>query len=95
MPRFYEALGSQIGTICDSAAQARDAGLDVLADLPLTVISASTSSHRRLELNEALARRSSGGRHIVAQHSGHWIPLDEPAVVTRAIVEMLAEMRSP
>jgi pimeloyl-ACP methyl ester carboxylesterase len=88
-PKFYEALGSQIGSICESAAEVRDAGLAAFADLPLTVISAATSSEKRQTLHAALARASSRGRLIVAPNSGHWIPLDEPEVVVGAIEEML------
>lgn len=89
MPKFYEALGSQIDTISTSAIETRDAGIDALRSLPLVVISASTSSQRRVELNAALARQSSRGRHVVASRSGHWIPLDEPAVVAREILDLV------
>lgn len=84
-PKFYEALGSQIGSICQSAAEARAAGADAFRDLPVTVISAATSGPRRVELHETLARLSSQGRHVVAPNSGHWVPLDEPAVVIEAV----------
>ena len=57
-PKFFEALGSQIESICDSAAEARDAGLAPLADLPITVIGARASSPRRHLLHESLAQRS-------------------------------------
>ncbi len=90
-PKFFQALGSQIESICESAAEARDAPLTPFADLPLTVISAATSGERRMRLHEALAARSSRGRHLVARNSGHWVPLDEPAVVVRAILDVVEE----
>lgn len=87
-PKFFEALGSQIASICESGAEARDAGLAAIADLPLTVISAA-SSERRRRLHDRLAQESSRGRLIHAPGSGHWIPLDQPAIVIEAIVEMV------
>jgi hypothetical protein len=41
---------------------------------------------------DALARLSTRGRHIVASNSGHWVPLDQPSVVIEAIENMLDEV---
>jgi pimeloyl-ACP methyl ester carboxylesterase len=92
-PKFFEALGSHIATICDSASEARDAGTSPLADVPLTVIAAATSNDRRSRLHEALAATSPRGRLIVARESGHWVPLDEPAAVVDAIAQMVEVAR--
>ena len=94
-PKFYEALGSQIGSIRESAAQARDASLEGFTDMPITVISAASTGERRLRLHDAAARVSSRGRHVVARNSGHWIPLDEPDVVVQAILDVVAACRGP
>jgi pimeloyl-ACP methyl ester carboxylesterase len=88
-PKFFDALGSQIESICTSAAEAREAGVFAFADLPLVTISATTSSDRRRQLHEAIAAMSSRGRHVVARNSGHWVPLDEPAIVIDAIGSMI------
>ena len=91
-PRFFEALGSQIESIYTSAAEVPidpDYG-----DTPLVTISASTVSASRRALQDALARRSTRGRHLIAEHSGHWIPLDEPATVVRAVRETVEQVRS-
>jgi pimeloyl-ACP methyl ester carboxylesterase len=90
-PRFFEALGSQIESIGQSAAEARDAALP---RVPVVAVSSGSSSPGRLALQEALAART-GGRHVVARHSGHWVPLDEPDVVVRAIVELVEQARRP
>jgi pimeloyl-ACP methyl ester carboxylesterase len=82
-PRFFEALGSQIQSICTSAAEVpRDPDY---SNIPLVTISETTVSDERRARQDALARRSSRGRHVVAKHSGHWIPLDEPETVVDAI----------
>jgi pimeloyl-ACP methyl ester carboxylesterase len=91
-PRFFDALGSQIESVCDSAAeipQDPDYG-----DLPLVTISATMVSEQRRGLQDALARRSTRGRHIVARNSGHWIPLDEPLTVVTAIREVVDLVRA-
>jgi len=93
-PKFFDALGSQIDTICESATAVMTAGPLHYDDLPLTVISAARSGEERLQADSALARRSTRGRHVLAAESGHWVPLDAPQVVVDAITTMIAEIRN-
>jgi pimeloyl-ACP methyl ester carboxylesterase len=91
-PRYFEALGSQIEHICASAAE-----VDLRPDYgsrPLVTISATESSEERRRLQDALARRSSRGRHLAAANSGHWIPIDEPQTVVEAIREVVMAIRT-
>ena len=90
-PRFYEALGSQIESICVSADETPLH--PQYGDMPLATISATEVSARRRVLQDALASRSSRGRHVVAERSGHWIPLEEPAIVIRTIRELVEQIR--
>jgi len=92
-PKFFEALGSQIETICESATAVTTAGLPDYDDRPLVVISSARSTESRLKADSALARQSTRGRHILAADSGHWVPLDAPRVVIDAIIAMVAEIR--
>jgi pimeloyl-ACP methyl ester carboxylesterase len=87
-PKFYDALGSQIESICDSSAEVLDAARRGYGDLPLVTISQTDPGEYRLRQQEALARLSTRGRHIVASASGHWIPLDEPDLVVAVIRDM-------
>jgi pimeloyl-ACP methyl ester carboxylesterase len=87
-PKFFDALGSQIESICTSAAETLDAGRNGYGDLPLITISATDPGDYRLRQQEALARLSTRGRHIIASRSGHWIPLEQPEVVVSAIREV-------
>lgn len=87
--KFYEALGSQIGSISASAREVEEIAGAGHGDLPLVTISSSHPDPIRVRRQEALARLSSQGRHIVAPDSGHWIPLDRPEVVIEAIAEMV------
>jgi pimeloyl-ACP methyl ester carboxylesterase len=91
---FYAALGSQIESICASAAEVAAAPVSEWRDLPFVTISSSDASPQRRQLQDALARQCSRGRHIVAPNSGHWILLDQPQVVIDAIREVVMEVRS-
>jgi pimeloyl-ACP methyl ester carboxylesterase len=84
-PKFFEALGSQIESICVSAAEALDAAVPGYGALPLVTMSSTNPSEHRLRQQEALARLSTRGQHTIASNSGHWIPLDQPEVVISVI----------
>jgi len=92
-PKFFEALGSQITTICDSATEVLQIAPSDYGDLPLVVISSATAGGRRLEADARVARMSARGRHVLAQDSGHWVPLDAPQVVIDAVVGLVRETR--
>jgi pimeloyl-ACP methyl ester carboxylesterase len=93
-PKFFEALGSQIQHVCDSAVEVQRDVAETYGDLPLTVISARDSSETRLRADEAMASASTRGRHVLADHSGHWVPLDAPQVVIDGVVGMVRQIQS-
>jgi pimeloyl-ACP methyl ester carboxylesterase len=92
-PKFFDALGSQIDSICTSAAETIDAGRAGYGDLPLVTISSTDPGAYRLRQQDALARLSTRGRHIVAPASGHWIPLEQPQLVVDVIRKVWTEVR--
>lgn len=92
-PKFFDALGSQIESICVSATETLAAVAGGYGDLPLITISSTDPGEHRLRQQEALARLSTRGRHIVASKSGHWIPLDQPDAVVAAIRDILREVQ--
>ena len=92
--KFYRALGSQIESICVSAAEALEASRDGYGDLPLVTISCTDPGDYRLRQQEALAGLSTKGRHVIASNSGHWIPLDQPQVVIDAIRDVVSQART-
>ena len=94
-PGFFEALGSQIGSIRTSAAETLVATSRGFGNLPLVTISSTDPGGYRLRQQDALARLSTRGRHIVASRSGHWIPLDEPETVIRTVSELLDTLGRP
>jgi pimeloyl-ACP methyl ester carboxylesterase len=89
--KFFAALGSQIASISTSAAETLATSAGGYGDLPLVTISSTDPGDYRLRQQEALARLSRHGRHIVASRSGHWIPLDQPQVVIDAIRDVLGD----
>jgi pimeloyl-ACP methyl ester carboxylesterase len=87
---FFEALGSQIGSIATSAGETLAAAPDGYDDLPLITISASNPTDHERRAQEAVLGLSTRARHLVATDSGHWIPLDEPETVIDAVRRILA-----
>ena len=90
-PRFYKSLASQIRFMPESAAAVSASSIPW--SLPLTVLSAASLPADEREQNNILAVQSPRGRHVVVSNSGHWIQLDQPKIVIRAIEEMLREIR--
>ena len=90
-PKFYTALAGQMELLVESAAGI--AAAPGYGDLPLVVITASNPTAERLRDQEQVAGLSRRGRHIVAQTGGHWVQLDEPALVVNAIREVLEAAR--
>jgi pimeloyl-ACP methyl ester carboxylesterase len=91
-PKFFDALGGQIAHVCDSAAEVLREAPVVPPGIPLTVITAAAADPTRLRSDAELAR-SASGRHVLVSDSGHWVPLDQPAAVARAVVEDVEEVR--
>ena len=94
-PAFFDALGSQIESICTTAREVLDATSGGYGDLPLVTISSTHPGDYRLRQQDALARLSTRGRHIMASRSGHWIPLDQPQVVIDTVRDMLRATQEP
>jgi pimeloyl-ACP methyl ester carboxylesterase len=92
--KFFEALGSQIEFISKSSEEAIAAEADGYGDLPLVTISSTDPGDYRLRQQETLASLSTRGRHIIASHSGHWVPLDQPELVIQVIRDMVEEIRA-
>ena len=92
--KFFEALGSQIASICQSAADTLEAGDGGYGDLPLITISSTDPGDYRFRQQEALAALSTRGRHVIASNSGHWIPLDQPEAVIQVITDLVTDLRA-
>ena len=93
-PQFFEALGSQIEHVCQSATELLQEKGEDLGSEPAHHHLLDRGTQRRMSADGALARKSRRGRHIVAPDSGHWVPLDAPQVVIDAVVGMVRKIRT-
>lgn len=82
------------------AERKRPGGFGDLGDLPLFVVRRgkteqppSEADLRHQRVQENLAKLSSQGELIVAQNSGHTIPLDEPGVVADVVRRLLEALQ--
>ena len=76
-------------------------GFGLLGDLPLIVVRRgktemppTETDRRHQRVQENLAKLSTNGTLVVAEHSGHTIPLDEPAVVAEAVRRVIEAART-
>src|SRR5229473_3391992 len=90
-PKNFLSLGQHVAALPVSAAQA--AAVSSLRDLPLVILSGDHHTSPYADWQRDLAQLSLCGRHVVASDSGHWIHLDHPELVTRAIREVVAAAR--
>lgn len=93
-PKFFEALGSQIESISESARQVLSEEPTHCGHLPLIVVTSAQATEERMRADASMARRSARGRHIIVADSGHWIPLDAPDAVVKVIVDLVGEIRA-
>jgi len=91
-PKNFMSLGQHVAALPVSAAQA--AAVNSLGDLPLVALSGDHHAAPYIDWQCDLAQLSSCGRHVVASDSGHWIHLDHPELVTKAIREVVTAARS-
>jgi pimeloyl-ACP methyl ester carboxylesterase len=94
-PRFFEALGSQIESISESARQVSSEQDTPDPSLPLVVVTGAQAGEERMRGDAALAHRFARGRHVVVQNTGHWIPLDAPDAVVEVVLDLVREVRTP
>ncbi len=90
-PKCFASMASHMANLPASAAEV--AGTGALGDLPVVVLAAAGLRPELLARHEALARRSTRGRLVTATVGGHWIQLDEPGLVVRAIAGCVEEYR--
>jgi pimeloyl-ACP methyl ester carboxylesterase len=89
-PESFRGLAAYLESL---PAVSREAGARELPRaIPLFILSAKNSTPSQIAERDELARRSIEGRHVVAD-SGHWIHLDQPQLVVKAIQEMLDRCR--
>ncbi len=94
-PKFFEALGSQIESISESARQVSSEQEKQDPKLPLVVVTGALAGKERMRADAALANRFARGRHVLVENTGHWIPLDAPDAVVDVVLDVVREIRTP
>ncbi len=85
-PKCFLAMAAYLGALQEAMVEAeRVSSLTV----PLVVISGGDQPPDVIEAHRALARKSPVGRHLIATHSTHWIPFDEPDLIVGAIRDVV------
>jgi pimeloyl-ACP methyl ester carboxylesterase len=95
-PKSFEGMARYLEALPETAAVVNQEGLHKtpLGDMPLIVLSSANASAAERAEHQMLARRSSRGRCEIVPGSGHWIQIDCPDAVIRAIGEMVSTCRS-
>lgn len=89
-PQSFRGMAAYLAALPACAASLAAAPAPgALGNIPLVVLSAANSKPDRLREHEALARQSSRGVHRIASRGGHWINLDDPALVVDAVRELI------
>lgn len=91
-PRAFRGMWQHLAAMPSCSADlARDAV--TFGKTPVAVLSARERHSRWLAADAALAAASSGGRHIIVPHGGHWVHLDHPELVAQAIRDVIEATR--
>jgi pimeloyl-ACP methyl ester carboxylesterase len=84
--KFCITIASQLEMLPESAARVSAQG--IFSDKPVVILSAAITPMHRYHEHIAIAGRLPRGRHSTAEKSGHWIMVDQPEFVVRAIKEV-------
>lgn len=90
MAQHFRALQPSAHEVAAALAANGD-GAPPLGDIPLVVISAANCSADRVQEQCTLTALSRRGTHVKAATGGHWVHLDEPALVVDAIRRLVEE----
>ena len=90
-PKCFRAMADHLAAMKEAAAVI--GCLTDLPDVPLVIISGRDQPSQVLVRHRQLANLSSGGRHIVAATSGHWIQFDQPDLVVETIRDLVDRTR--
>jgi pimeloyl-ACP methyl ester carboxylesterase len=107
--QHFETSRRETLAMTENLALVRARRLGSLGDIPLTVISAgrpaiaagrgiSEADAKRMkvvgeEMHKEMAALSTRGKRIIAEESGHYVQVDQPAVVVDAIREVVEAAR--
>lgn len=95
-PKSFAAMGRHFAALEASARDVQRALSAATAPwpFPVVVLTSGAALPEQVAAQRRLAERSAAGRQVVAA-AGHWIHLDDPDIVARAIAELVETVRQP
>lgn len=91
-PGSFRVMADYLESLPESARTVH--GKEISCEIPLTILSAETATAAELQERERWVQSSRSGNHIRVSNCSHWIQLQRPTVVIRAVVDMLEVPRS-
>jgi pimeloyl-ACP methyl ester carboxylesterase len=92
-PKCFHAMADHLLALAEDGASIASAAPP--PEVPVVVISSGDQPPERLAAHRALADASTGGRHVIASQSAHWVQFDEPELIVRVVRELVVASRSP
>jgi pimeloyl-ACP methyl ester carboxylesterase len=83
-PKCFDTMTRYLRTLLENAASVLETRLDV----PVTILSAGNASSAQRADHLRVSRITPHGRLDFVEESGHWLQLDRPDLVIRAVEEM-------
>jgi pimeloyl-ACP methyl ester carboxylesterase len=83
-PKCFDTMGRYLKALPENAAGVLDSKIGA----PVIVLSAGNASAGQRGDHERIARESAQGRMEIVEGCGHWVQLDRPEVVVRAVREV-------
>lgn len=90
-PKAFLGMAAYLKTLRESSLEIAAAA--PLSEFPLVVLSAGRNDPPAMERQRELAQLCPGGRHLVLPECGHWVQLDAPSEVARAVRELVEQCR--
>jgi pimeloyl-ACP methyl ester carboxylesterase len=91
-PKCFRAMADYLAAFERDVASI--AALSPPREVAVVVISSSDQPPEHMAAQRRLAEGSHGGRHVIAERSGHWIQFDQPHLVIEAIRELVDVTRA-
>lgn len=86
-PKCFEAMALYLESLPANAEVAMQ--MSIPAHIPFIVLSAATATEKELQERDHWVQENPKGRHIRVEQSGHWLQLEQSALVVSAIRELV------
>jgi pimeloyl-ACP methyl ester carboxylesterase len=88
-PKAFAAMAATLEALPSSACEA--ATMPIPAEIAVIILSAASATPAELAERDRWAAQSTNGRHIRTEGTGHWLQLERPELVVKAVSSLLAK----